>query len=180
MVARKKSPNSDVSPVKQKKKGTLSLSRSGNPYINTGGAPSFPWTDELEDEISDYISTHPLSLEQCCAANPKWPKMNAIYERVNKSRRFGEKYLVAKHNQVHTYIDETQKIALEARENIELVPWANMVINLRKWQASRLMPKVYGDKSEQVIVTNDAVLSKENQQLKEMVAKLQAERERDY
>ncbi len=174
-MARKK-----VDEVKPKKKGTLAISSTGKQYINTGGAPSFPWTDELEDEITEFIATNPLSVKQACLNNLHWPNMNLVFERIHKSKRFGELYLQAKQRQVHCYNEQSFDILEAHYDNPIDAAMAKERVSLRKWQASRLMPRLYGDRTEQIVITNEAVLSKENQELKEQIAKYQVQCERDY
>ena len=119
----------------------------------TVGAPAFPWTDELETEIADYIATHAVGLKEATENNAHWPKVNCIFERVHKSVKFGDMYLAAKQQQVFVMNEETLNVVKEVKNNPEMVPWAREAIKQYNWQAARLKPRTFGDKTFQEVTT---------------------------
>ncbi len=111
------------------------------------GRPPFPWTDELEIEIANYIATHAVGLKEAALNNKHWPEVNCIFERIHKSPKFGDMYLAAKQQQVFVMNEETLNIMVETKNNPELVPWAREAIKQYNWQAARLKPRTFGDKT---------------------------------
>jgi hypothetical protein len=144
------------------------------------GATPFPWTSELEDEIITYIETHPTSLNRCCVNNPHWPQTNLIFERINKNRDFGDRYKVAKQHQIMPLNENALDALEDSKNNPEQIPWAKEYVKQCNWQAARLQPIRFGEKSEQTIVTNQDELSKENQELKDKIKQLNAKHEKEY
>ncbi len=119
------------------------------------GRPPFPWTKELESEIADYIATHAVSLKKCTENNPHWPQMNLIYERIHKNPAFGDMYLAAKQQQVFAFNEESVNVLDEVKENPDLVLWGREAIKQYNWQAARLKPRTFGDKTQtEVTVIN--------------------------
>lgn len=111
------------------------------------GATPFPWTEELEKEIAEYIATHAVSLNKSVENNPHWPKANLIFERIHKNPIFGDMYSVAKQSQVLVMNEKTMDVLDEVRQDPELVPWGREAIKQYNWQAARLKPRTFGDKS---------------------------------
>jgi len=110
------------------------------------GAPPFPWTEELEIEICDFVATHALSIKHCCQMNAHWPEVNLVYERIHKNPTFGEMYLAAKQSQTLILNDETLNVLDEVKKNPELALWGKEAIKQYNWQAGRLKPRIFGDK----------------------------------
>jgi hypothetical protein len=146
-----------IEKVKAKRKSAPKSPYKINTEISTGvpkdGAPPFPWTPELESEIADYISNNAMSLKRCVANNSHWPAMNCIYERIHKNPKFGEMYELAKQNQVLTLNEQTLDVVDEMKANPELVPWGREAIRQYNWQAARLKPRRFGDKTFTEVTT---------------------------
>ncbi len=155
-----------IEKVKAKRKSPPKSPFKINTEISTGvgkdGAPPFPWTSELENEIADYISNNAMSLKRCKLNNPHWPEMNCIYERIHKNPKFGEMYELAKQNQTLALNEETLDVVHEIKSNPELVPWGREAIRQFNWQASRLKPRRFGDKTftETTVITQEDSLDK--------------------
>jgi hypothetical protein len=130
-----------------KRPSTKSPIKIDTALVRPVGAPAFPWTDELEIEIADYIATHPMSLKKCYENNPHWPQINCIFERIHKSPKFGDMYLVAKQQQVFAFNEESINVLDEVKQDPDLVPWGREAIKQYNWQAARLKPRTFGDKS---------------------------------
>ena len=115
------------------------------------------WTPELEEAICTAIALTPKGLEHICKANPSFPNPDTIYLRRNSNDNFSEKYTRAKAAQVMILADQIVEIADDAREDIEqtddgpvvnreVIERTKIRIDARKWLASKLAPKIYGDK----------------------------------
>jgi hypothetical protein len=61
---------------------------------------------------------------------------------------FLERYAYARERQAEYFGDETKEIADNCEETPEAINKARLRIDQRKWFASKLAPKKYGDKSE--------------------------------
>jgi hypothetical protein len=153
-----------IEKVKAKRKSPPKSPFKINTEISTGvpkdGAPPFPWTPELENEIADYISNNAMSLKRCVANNSHWPQLNCIYERIHKNPTFGDMYEKAKQNQTLSLNEETLDVVDEMKANPELVPWGREAIRQFNWQAARLKPRRFGDKSfvENTVINQESSL----------------------
>jgi|ERR1700761_79346 len=125
------------------------------------GRPSI-YTEELGDEICLKIATTCESIPDLCKSNPHWPSVNAIYEWRILRKDFGDKYARAKSLQVECLVNKAQELAKsrdyfyindkgEKVPNPCYVPAARLEIDTIKWFASKLAPKIYGDKIQQEV-----------------------------
>ena len=122
------------------------------------------YTYELAIEICDAIATDTKGLRRLCAVNPHWPTRQNISKWLNRHEAFRSLYAQAKLQQTELLVDDILEIADDARSDIitrenkdgliietcnnEFVNRSRLRIDSRKWIASKLMPKVYGDKIE--------------------------------
>lgn len=132
------------------------------------GRPSI-YTEELGDEICCVVGRSKEGLEHLCQKNSHWPNPNTIYEWRIKNAIFGEKYALAKGVQADLLVDELLEIADDSDKdtikkinnhgeeyevcNSEWVNRSRLRVDTRKWIASKLAPKFYGEKL-QTEVTN--------------------------
>jgi hypothetical protein len=132
--------------------------------LKVGAPPLFPYSKERGERVCFLISTHPGSLDKLKEIHPEIPNRNIIFEWRYKHPEFNELYLAAKQNQVDLYVEETFDLADRAFESSESIAKANMQINLRKWYASRLCPRIWGDKlttdSTVVTISHEEALKK--------------------
>jgi hypothetical protein len=124
------------------------------------GAPEFPYTEEMADRICDAIATSTEGLEKICRDNPEFPRPTTIYKWKIKFPDFAKKYAQAKSNQADLYVEQLMEIAndtsrdtidgKDGREtfNAEWVARSRLKIDTIKWIASKLIPKLYGDKNQ--------------------------------
>jgi hypothetical protein len=104
--------------------------------------PHFDWTEEVIQKICDeLVAGRPLYK---IAKEPWCPPESTIYLKLAKRDSVGERIWAARVAQQHHSIEETIRIVDEATPETwqvaRLQAWA------RQWRASKLMPKVYGDK----------------------------------
>lgn len=74
------------------------------------------------------------------------PTERTFYRRIAEDQAFCQRYARARESQAHREAEEIREIADEATP--ETVQVARLRVDARKWRASKLAPKVYGDKLE--------------------------------
>lgn len=111
------------------------------------GAPAFAWSEEVENEILTRIMRGESILAICGVGRDSFlPSETTFYKRLSSDPDFAEKYARARVAQGHREADEIRQIAdLATPEDVQV---ARLRIDARKWRASKLAPKVYGDKIE--------------------------------
>ena len=123
------------------------------------GAPSYKWTQEIEDEILDRIAKGQSVVDIC---DDDWlPSQRTLYRRLEADDEFRQRYARARDMQADTLFDEILQIADDGRndwmerksaenpgwvENGEALRRSEIRINARKWMAGKLRPKAYGEK----------------------------------
>ncbi len=129
------------------------------------------YTKELGEEICLAISTTGKGLTRLCKENPHWPCRQNIFEWRIKIKEFGDMYAKAKQEQIEYLVDETLEISDESGFDAhvnekgeavcdsEAINRARLRVDTRKWLASKLAPKLYGDK-----VSNETTLTIKNQE----------------
>jgi hypothetical protein len=125
------------------------------------GAPSFPWTLEIEDEIFTRLARGEALVDIC--ADDWLPGQTTVYKRLSSDVEFAKRYARAREVQADTLFDEILQIADDGRndwmerkgqdalgyaENGEALRRSQLRIDARKWMAGKLRPKVYGEKLE--------------------------------
>lgn len=126
------------------------------------GAPSFPWSEELEDAICFEVATTPRRLKHILDANPDFPDERTFYKQLFNSPSFSEKYKLAKERQQDVKL-ESQHDELEWARNSKYfdkggseridggaVSLARLACDNIKWEASKLAPKKYGKLESEV------------------------------
>lgn len=125
---------------------------------HAGGRPSI-YTPELADLICLRIATHQESTHKLCQRYDDLPDTTCIYEWRHKHPGFAHKYAQAKMQQAEIMAEEILDIADDASRdtkydkdgnalcNAEFVARSRLRVDTRKWLASKLAPKIYGDRS---------------------------------
>jgi hypothetical protein len=124
------------------------------------GRPSIAIPDKILEEILDGVSTTTKGLEILCEENPSWPSARTIYRRMRHDEDFCQKYARAKIVQATILADEIITISDYSdrdtivdedgieRANHEWIARSRLRVDSRKWLVSKLIPKVYGDKTQ--------------------------------
>jgi hypothetical protein len=133
---------------------------------NLRGRPTL-YTQDLADEICKKISTTSKGLLRLCNENSHWPTKETILDwRLTNKNDFSYQYRNAKAAQVEALVDECLDISDDTSYdsyiqdngkevcNSEYVNRSRLRVDTRKWIASKLAPKVYGDKLDQTIQAN--------------------------
>lgn len=122
-------------------------------------ATPYPYSEEIGNEICDIIATSNKSLSTIIAENPTFPKMTTIFKWLNTSEEFAKNYARAKENQAEYLAEEILRIADDSSNDtvdgefgpMEHKEWINrsrLRVDARKWIASKLKPKKFGDRLE--------------------------------
>lgn len=104
------------------------------------GRPS-DFTQELADEICARIVESDYGLEQICEADDL-PSARTVFRWLAANETFRQQYARAKEAQGHVQADRGLKDALTATD----ASLGRLKFDARKWAASKLAPKQYGDK----------------------------------
>lgn len=110
-----------------------------------GGAPKFAWTQEVESEIFRRVADGE-SIRKILATDrddflPSW---ETFRNRLIDDGEFSAKYTRAKEFLADVEFEKTMDIAEKATP--ETVAVARLQIDVLKWRAGKLRPKVYSDK----------------------------------
>ncbi len=136
-----------------------------NDEKNKGGRPT-DYSIELAQEICDAVASSSKGIKALCKENPHFPDRSNVFVWLRKHPEFQDLYARAKRDQIEVLIDDIIEISDDSsndtltREdkygesyevcNNEWVNRSRLRVDTRKWLASKLVPKLYGDK-----VTNE-------------------------
>lgn len=125
-----------------------------------GGRPPMEYDPETGDKICDMLAQG-YSLKSICE-DEAMPGMTTVFKWLRTSEEFAKLYAQAREAQADTLADEMADIADDARNdwmrktnrdgteyyelNGEHVQRTRLRLDTRKWIASKLKPKKYGDK----------------------------------
>lgn len=107
------------------------------------GRPS-SFTPKLADEICGRL-VNGESLRAICR-DEGFPAVGTVLRWVGENADFREQYARARELQAETLADEIVSIADDAEKDQPSVAKARLQVDSRKWVASKLLPKKYGDK----------------------------------
>lgn len=130
--------------------------------MSEAGRPT-KFNKKLAQEICETIACSSLSLSKLCHINEHWPARATIYLWRARNEKFREAYLDAKRFQVELLVDEILDIADDVSRdcltrttasgepydvpNHEWINRSRLRIDTRKWIASKLVPRLYGEKA---------------------------------
>jgi hypothetical protein len=116
--------------------------------IMPAGRPS-SYTDKIGDDICERLANGE-SLRQICLT-PNYPRQATVFRWLASNEKFREQYVRAREVQADVLADEIIDIADGKRAAYEGtepdVQRDRLAVDARKWAASKLKPKVYGDKT---------------------------------
>lgn len=116
------------------------------------GRPS-KYSDELAEKICEKIANG-RSLRSICAEDGV-PPMKTIYRWLEANEEFRHQYARARDKQADYFAEEIIEIADSAEAESAAVSKAKLQIDARKWAASKIAPKKYGDKQEIDVKSSD-------------------------
>ena len=110
------------------------------------GRPS-EYSQELADRICESIARG-VSLVRTCDASEDMPCPRTVYRWLRENESFCQNYTRAKEDQADYLAEET----LEISDNGEIDPQhKRIMVDTRKWLASKFKPKKYGEKIQQEV-----------------------------
>lgn len=104
------------------------------------GRPS-DFTQDIADEICALVIESDYGLEQICEGE-QFPSARTVFRWLASNDAFRQQYARAKEVQGHVQADRGLKDALTATD----ASLGRLKFDARKWAASKLAPKQYGDK----------------------------------
>jgi hypothetical protein len=117
----------------------------------SAGRPT-KYTEEIAARICEAVATSTNGLEKICDSNPDFPHKSTVRRWIVEVETFRDLYARAKEQQADVLADEIIDIADQVAEDKllthEKVGAAKLRVDSRKWVASKLKPKVYGDKTD--------------------------------
>ena len=106
-------------------------------------APPRIYTRELSDDVLTRLADG-ISLAEICRA-PDMPSRTSVWEWIRDDvDGFAGRYAHARETQAHALVDDLMRIADDATEDPQR---SRLRLDARKWAASKILPKVYGDKT---------------------------------
>lgn len=135
-----------LSPKGKKPVTSISREKTGATIRKSVGRPS-SYTQETANAICEAIVLGD-SL-RTISSREGMPVISTIFKWIGEHPKFSNQYAIAKEAQADTLADDMEDIA---RDNKIEVKRARLIIDTRKWTASKLKPKKYGDKID---VTTD-------------------------
>ena len=111
------------------------------------------YTKDMADKICEKISGG-LSLRAICA-EPGIPARGTVYRWLIENADFQDQYARAREKQADYFAEEIIEIADSAEAESAAVSKAKLQIDARKWAASKIAPKKYGDKTELDVKSSD-------------------------
>ncbi len=111
----------------------------------------------IAEQICDAIAVTPKSLEAICKANPAFPHHETFRRWLHNSDEIRGMYARAKASQCQILADQIIEIADDSARDViktddgdvvdrEVIERARIRIDSRKWLASKLAPRIFGDK----------------------------------
>lgn len=116
---------------------------------------------EFAKEICEAFENSHWGLNQLCDLNPHWPSAQTIRSWIRTHDQFLSMYREAKERQAHYTAEEMMRVAYDDSKDwkviedaegnektvlvAESVNRARLKVDTLKWQAARLLPRIYGD-----------------------------------
>jgi hypothetical protein len=116
---------------------------------------SVKFSQELFDEICEKIANGE-SLRKICK-DDKMPNLTSVWKWLNNNEELSKQYARAREEQAETFVDEILEIADNNKDdtfidengkliiNQEVIARSRLRVDSRKWIASKLKPKRFGD-----------------------------------
>ena len=108
-----------------------------------GGRPS-GYSTTLANDICERIAASPYGLDYICNSDEALPHRVTVHRWLNEHEEFRNNYARAREAQADMKFDQSWEIA--ANSTAETYQVDRLKIDTIKWQASKLLPKKYGDK----------------------------------
>ncbi len=171
----KKEKTKPVNKAKPKKKRHTSRKDAVAVPKQKMGRPAWEYSDKLADRICEALANSTYGLNQVCADKKNFPSPTKIYQWLTTGGHayFQEKYARAREMQAMRLVDQITELTDKERVYIVETEGTNefgayrsktksdnwqrtrLQIEARKWMASKLFPKIFGDKIKQEVTGAD-------------------------
>lgn len=122
------------------------------------GRPPIPYDEEMATELLEEISSTTRSIDNILVNNEKYPSSRTIFNWIKERPDFAQRYDEARRCQAQNHVDSLFNIVNdESRDrlftvngeagNSTAVARDRLKVDTIKWFASKLIPKVYGDRT---------------------------------
>lgn len=134
---------------------------------NKGGRPS-SYMPEVAEDICKLLMEG-KSLRQICK-RPSLPAISTVMEWLQRHEEFREQYAHAREVQAELLAEDIINLSDAVIEDGAAVAKARLQVDARKWYASKLAPKRYGDRiqHEQKITITDLTDEELDKRIKEL------------
>ncbi|KTD62404.1 hypothetical protein [Legionella shakespearei] len=144
------------------------------------------YNDTLANEICDTIASSSKGTKKLCLEHSHWPCQDTLFTWLKAYPEFSEQYAQAKICQIELLVDEILEISDDESQdqyvnelgalvpNPSAINRARLKVDVRKWLACKLVPRVYGNKID---IESDSRMSEE---LRQLSADLDVKYTRDY
>ena len=134
-----------------------------------GGRPPLPFSQDTVDTICTLIAEG-ASLKSILRTEKGMPSMPTILKWLENHKQFANQYARAREVQADTYADEITEISDSVKGETEnaIVQAARLRVDARKWIASKLKPRKYGERIE-VNQKSEVLLKDERDALRDKV-----------
>lgn len=120
-----------------------------------GGRPT-KYTPELAEKICQRVATHDVGIQRLCDMYDDMPDKSTIRLWKLVHPEFSTQYIKAKQEQVTNFAEDIIDIADNGSKDYELtddgfkldnehIQRSRLRVDTRKWYASKLAPKIFGD-----------------------------------
>jgi hypothetical protein len=118
-----------------------------------------PYSEEIADQICDKLM-EPMMLAEICRL-PGFPTRQVVHRWLNSKPDFQKKFEIAKQLQADALVEEIFSIADDSiddtycdehgntKPNFERIQRSRLRVDVRKWYACKIKPKLYGEKPVQ-------------------------------
>ena len=145
------------------------------------------YTPELANYVCHMIATHACGMGKLTEMYEEFPHKSTIYSWFYKHESFNNQYLEARRLQANvladSMLDLPQNISrFEDKDGVQridsgILGQAKLSMEVLKWHASKMAPKIYGDKYvEDLRADNERV----KRELEELRSQLDAKNIKDY
>lgn len=124
-----------------------------------GSLPNKPYDETIGTSILEEIVTSNVGLYKILKSNDTYPSLPTFYKWLASSEDFAKQYARAKEMQAEFLAEEMLEIADDSSEDLlgvdehgnrmenrEFINRSRLRVDTRKWIASKLLPRKYGDK----------------------------------
>lgn len=148
------------------------------------------YSPELAERICSLVATHPIGLPKLCSKFSELPSPDTIRVWRWTIPDFSVKYTEAKKFQSEIMAESIEDVCDELSQSMYqdgdgvnridsgMVAHARLLVDSRKWTASKLAPKIYGDRKEIEQVQNENANIKA--ELSSIRAELSEKNRKDY